>query len=195
MGNPALIFPPGDVNYVNALTCRDGQNRDVRNVLRLFPEGKSPSEIEAYLLTALEWPVPLLDTGPGITPETAVSDIIACEGRPLDTVSYWVQVVGRGRDSLLGENPPAIELQLRSGLGATTELQTTVTILPPAWNDAAMAFQFSGVTTTRFELWGGTLSGGAGRPAREVRITWGVMVSYKGCCEKTTIPGPWVVGP
>ncbi len=185
-----LLFPPGNVNNINALTCRDGANNDLRNVLTLYPEGCPPTRINAYRVAGLSWDVPILGAAPQVA-EERVKAIFATQGRVLDTFSVWVQSIRQGPASTLDDLPPAIQLDLRLGWNAVTTLAVTALILPPNWNQGALAFQFSGIPATRFELWAGTFDGGVNRPARVVNVTWACLVSYKGCCEQTLIPGEW----
>lgn len=134
--------------------------------------------------------VELFQTGAPVAEQ--VLPLIAFMGRPMDTISVWID--SPSRIDVIGELPPLIRFDIRRGFATATELAASVTVAIPQWNDSGMIVQVSGVLATRWEVWAAALStGGPTRPQQRVRMRVSALIDDFGCCTSTVKNGPWVV--
>ena len=125
--------------------------------------------------------------------------VVAVSGRPLDRISVWLtDLPKQGQDPL----PPQFRMQLRVGFNAFGEagaseiasVRVNALVTPPSWDAKDLLFQFSGVVGTQWELWAGVVPGGGAGGASVPLQPWlSLTVDAAGCCDTSTITGPFVV--
>lgn len=139
------------------------------------------------------WVIPSrvpVTTTPAVQPtDDELDGQLAVIARPLDRAILWVTATTKKVPAAL---PPQLRVQLRGCFECVPTVLETKNIQMPAWNDTkGMLFQFSGLLIEQWEIWAAAWDGLGN--AQAVRLTWAIEVDHVGCCDRTTVDGPWVV--